>query len=67
MGKTVYLRMNNDGYVIGGYVSKLHAAQKTLELDKNEYMIKVTVSLTDDQLSHDEAIQIIKTFKEENK
>ena len=67
MGKTVYLRMNSDGYVIGGYVSQLHAAQKTLELDKNEHMIKVTVSLTDDQLSHDEAIQIIKTFKEENK
>lgn len=28
MGKTVYLRMTHDGYVIGGYVSPLHAAQK---------------------------------------
>lgn len=67
MGKTVYLRMNHDGYVIGGYVSQLHAAQKTLELDKNEHMIKVTVSFEDDHLSQDEAIQIIKNFKEDNK
>ena len=67
MGKTVYLRMTDDGYVIGGYVSQLHAAQKTLELDKNEHMIKVNVSFEDDHLTHDEAIQIIKSFKEENK
>ena len=60
MSETVYLKIDEFGFVIGGYHDKLIACHTVLN-DKNVKLIKVTYSY-DNILTEEEAI---KTIQEE--
>lgn len=66
MDKEIFIRLNSDGYVIGGYVSKISASKKLLESPNDTKMVKVKIT-DDDLLNENEAIETIKKFNEDNK
>lgn len=66
MSQVIYIHLNSNNNVIGGYVSKLNASKKLLELGSDTKIAKIEIT-DNDLLNENEAIETIKSFNEDNK
>ena len=66
MAQVIYIHLNSNNNVIGGYVSKLNASKKLLELGSDTKIAKIEIT-DNDLLNENEAIETIKQFNEDNK